>query len=87
MYNLKEVKKLNKVLTDIETLQKRSELLDFMLQYYDHLTGTFDEVPAQWKNNNIRADKLPATNPRLHLKNMVEKNLDSEEVFDLENRR
>jgi hypothetical protein len=81
---LNPTKKLDKVMTDIETLKKRSQLLDIFLNYYNHLEGTFKDVPVEWKNTRIRLDKLPAKNPREHLKNQVESLLDVEEVHFLE---
>ena len=58
---LDETKKLNKFLDDIETLQKRSKLLEIILGYYNPETLTF-EISKKW-GNNIRPDKLPAETP------------------------
>jgi len=55
---------------EIKFLQKRSEVLDNILAYYNSETKTFD-IPAKWKSNNVRKDKLPAPTPRDWIYNLL----------------
>ena len=71
---------------EVSILKQRSKLLDILLSHYNHVEGKFEDVPAEWKDRRVRADKLPAANPREFLKSQVEKHLDPEEIYILQER-
>ena len=71
-------KKLDGVLKEIQTLKKRSELLDEILNYYNEETMTF-EIPNKWKHNTMKKNNSPAESPRHLIYNKINETLSEEE--------
>lgn len=67
---------------EVKELEKRPELLDSILNYYNTETKTFD-IPKNWKSKNVRRNKLPADNPRDYVFNKIEEVLSFEEMDQL----
>ncbi len=79
---LDELNKLDEVLSEIQVLKKRSELLEEIMRYYNIKTMTFD-IPAKWKGGNVRPDTLPAESPRHLLKNKIHDALSGDEWMNI----
>jgi len=71
---------LTNLLEEVVRLEKRSDLLDFLLGYYKIEEKNF-VIPEKWKSN-IRADKLPAKNPRNFVLKKIIESLTQEEMDD-----
>jgi len=77
---LKETKRLDKVLEDIDVLKERSKLLEFILSRYDQETGTFN-FPEKWrKHEEKRASEQLGKTPREWLKNKFKEHLTQEDL-------
>lgn len=78
--------KLQEVLANIDTLQKRSELLENILQYYDVNTKTINIPPTPTTRTNTRISQGKWTqivHPRERIFNKIETVLSQNELYDL----
>jgi hypothetical protein len=80
MINLTELETVTNLFSEIEILQKRSKLLEYILEsFYKAETGEII-VPEKWKNSpQININMLPAPTPREFLKKKIEQLLTNEE--------
>ena len=69
---------LDKLTEEINSLKRRSKLLEIILSHYDYEKMEFN-VPDKWKGR-IRHDKLPAESPKHHLDNQIRDILTYEEL-------
>lgn len=79
---LDDLKKLDKVLEDIDRLKRRSELLEFILSKYNTHLKEFD-FPKEWPNKRILPEHIPAENPRAHLEQKIREALTYDEQMSL----
>jgi len=58
-----ELKTIRNLFYEIEYLERKSELLDEILHYYNKETMTFD-IPEKWDSNNNLLDKYKKQTPK-----------------------
>jgi hypothetical protein len=81
---LNELKTIQKFVGQIEILNKRSMLLERVLNCYNKKTMTFD-IPATWKDIRIRKDKLSAKSPIHFINDQIREPLTNDELCIFEN--
>ena len=78
---LNDLKKLEKVLKDIDRLKKRSYLLERILHYYDADSMDF-VIPEKWAGK-VNKGEMPAHTPKEMLYKNIEEALEGEELADM----